>query len=165
MNLEKVALDFVNSLVPGKFDVAKSKLSPHCKYQYGDKVLKGDAIIQCFLDNHIHAKEKLDEIEYIDGVVEASDGREVTVIVKDRLLYKGSEYIYTDRLIIGINESGFVNSINYKPFAKEQEALKKYFKENNIKYSSYELTENVFKIIYCIFVSILKKTNSLAYKD
>ena len=125
MSIEKIALSFVDSLVPDKFSKAESMLSPKCIYSYGDEKLTGESIIQSFVNNHENAKGKLDTIEYIDGKILSTDQNVVTVTVQDKIIKNGFEHIYTDRLILTVEES-LIAKIEYSPFPEERRKLKEF---------------------------------------
>jgi hypothetical protein len=69
MENEEIALKFVNSLVPGKFDIAKELLSHDCRYQYGIRFLRA-MHVQSFINNHNYAITNSIQL-YIDGIIDS----------------------------------------------------------------------------------------------
>jgi hypothetical protein len=123
------AIEFVNNLVPGRFEQAKAKLSAHCEYHYSGKILKGPAIIQAFEDSHTSAAMQLDHIEYLPATFDANDGIAIVIKVKDRISANKREHTYTDRLAITleyINENWAVSLIEHRPYSEERLKLKEF---------------------------------------
>ncbi len=94
--------------------------------------LTGESIIQSFIDNHENAKSKLDVIEYIDGIVILVNENVVTVTVQDKITKDGLEHIYTDRLILSIEQNS-ITKIEYDPFPEERGKLKTYLNKVKVK--------------------------------
>lgn len=110
-DLASSALWFVDLLTPGNFEAAKGWISSDCEYLYGDGILKGEAIIQSFIDNHTTAVQKLDRIEYQKGEVESIVDRTVSVLVSDRIWVKGRTHDYHDRLIVTFGQHTGPNAV------------------------------------------------------
>lgn len=132
MCIKEIALEFVNCLVPDKFEFAKEMIPSNCLYKYGNKRLRGDSIIQSFVDNHENAKRKLDKIEYIDGRVDFLKGNFVIVIVQDKIEKAGDIHIYTDRLVIEVKEALIVG-IEYLPFEEERKKIKEFLEKVSVE--------------------------------
>lgn len=132
MENTKIALGFIDSLVPGKFQEAKVYLADDCVYQYGDRKLTHDAIVESFMENHRNASSKLDEVEYTGAEVEASEEDAVTVKVQDRIKKGNKEFLYTDRLIIRV-ENDKIFEIIHKPYPKERQKLKTFLDKVDVK--------------------------------
>ena len=128
--MKENALKFVNLLTPGNFDEAQIWLSTSCEYSYNDGVLLGEEIIGAFRASHNNAKNRLDDIVYLDGTVEKIEGQNVHVIVKDKISANGKNYVYTDRLIITCNDKnghGSIDRIEHSPINGEKEKLHAFF--------------------------------------
>ena len=131
-NREGIALLFVNALVPGQFEKARHHLSPDARYAYNGEELEGDAIIQSFVDNHTRAAQMLDSIIYTDGIVQETQGNRVTILVQDRLQKGQATHVYSDRLVIEV-ENQQVISVTHLPFTQEKLKLKQWFIEHDIE--------------------------------
>lgn len=117
------ALEFVNMLVPGKFEDAREMLSPDCLYYYSDQCLEGEAVLDSFIENHNNASAVLEKITYIDGSVgNIKSNGFIDIIVKDLIEHKDQKHLYKDCLSIKI-ENGFILEIRNLPFIEEREKL------------------------------------------
>lgn len=129
------AVEFVNMLVPGRFELARSRLASNCEYHYSGKVLRGDAIIDAFEVSHEKAKKELDRIDYLPASVNAIEGDTIVVGVSDRIKLKGDEHVYSDRLAIDVllTDSGwFITRIEHRPFAEERRKLHEFLETRKI---------------------------------
>jgi hypothetical protein len=128
------ALDFVNSLVPDRFELAGARLSETCEYYYSGKVLRGEAIIKAFEESHERAKKILDDILYLPGVVDAIDGNTITIKVSDKISLKGRNHTYRDRLAVTTIESDkgwVVSRIEHLPYEEERQKLRDFVENGN----------------------------------
>lgn len=132
MENSKIAIDFVDSLVPGKFEQAQDFLSEECTYQYGDRKLTNGAIVESFKENHRNASSKLDSVEYSGAEVESKAEDVITVKVQDIIKKGNKEFIYTDRLVIRV-ENDQILEIIHKPFPKERQKLKTFLDKVDVK--------------------------------
>ena len=132
MENKNIAKVFVDSLVPGKFQEAKQYIADGCHYQYGDRKLEKDAIVESFIENHHNASRKLDLVEYLGAEIESEEDDYVTIVVQDKMKKGSKEFLYKDRLIIRI-EGDKISEIIHKPYPKERQKLKAFLDKVDVK--------------------------------
>lgn len=132
MENKDIAKTFVDSLVPGKFQEAKKFIADDCQYQYGDRKLEKDAIVESFIENHHNASRKLDLVEYQGSEIESQEDDYVTVVVQDKMKKGPKEFLYKDRLIIRVQNQKIAEII-HKPYPKERQKLKAFLDKVEVK--------------------------------
>jgi hypothetical protein len=122
----QAAIEFVNLLVPGKFDLARARLSANCEYHYGGEVLRGDAIVRAFEESHESAIAKLDSVEYLPAALDSVVGDTVVVGTVDRIRSGDAVHTYRDRLAIDVTQGAIVR-IEHRPYEEERRRLRAFF--------------------------------------
>jgi ribosomal protein S18 acetylase RimI-like enzyme len=139
-----LAVDFVNLLVPGRFEEAGSWLCETSEYSYGGSVLIGADLLKPFMDSHNRALQELDAIEYLPGKVDSVDGHSVTVRVFDKIRLNGQTHIYSDRLSVTMKSNGArwsVVRIEHLPIQEEKDRLGRFLKTAGPKKPNYKIRE------------------------
>jgi hypothetical protein len=128
---ERLALAFVDRLVPGRFDEARKMLDPSCEYLFGVELLRGEQIVAAFEKSDEQAHTKFNGIEYLPGRVVDTRGAVVVVQVFDRVALGGRTHTYSDRLAVTVDpaRSRPVVRIEHRPFPEERAALARFVAE------------------------------------
>ncbi len=135
MNSKKeIALQFGTSLDNDNYTLFRATLAPHCKYNIGDKELKGPIDISNLYESNMkEGHQKFDELVWGNCRIEEVSENEFDVYFSDFLKHKGIEHNYKCKQRLTINDENLVTHIQHMELPCEREDLLKFYAKVGLK--------------------------------